>query len=167
MFFWVFFTFVNNCEKHISFKMWTNLFTSKNHLLTALRALSIPWWQCVIWTEQPCATAGVAVQPSQWPLWKTCYQTGQPTCATLPVDWNGAEGGQRIACIPMITHAARWGCRQLLSLAGPMTVCCSTAVQMWRLSYLSVTGTSNLAEKCGMLFTGMSWYCAACGCESR
>lgn len=104
MFFWFFFIFVNNCEKHISFKMWTNLFTSKNHLLTALRALSIPCWQCVIWPEQPCATAGVAVQPSQWPLWKTCYQTGRPACATLPVDWNGAEGGQRIACIPMITH---------------------------------------------------------------
>lgn len=32
-------------------------------------------------------TAGVAVQASQWPLWKTCYQTGRPTCATtLPVD---------------------------------------------------------------------------------
>lgn len=36
-----------------------------------------------------------------------------------------------------------------------------------RLSFLYVTCTSNLAENCGMLFTGTSSYCAACGCKSR
>lgn len=137
-------TFPLRCEQTC-----TSPKTTYSRITSTLHPLMTVW--------NAARTAGVAVQASQWPLWKTCYQTGWPTCATLPVDWNGAEGGLRIACIPMITHAASWGCQQLLSLTHDCLLLYSCA-DVRRLSYLSVT--------C-MLFTYLFWYCAACGCKSR